>query len=92
MLGFIIVSLIIGLGFLCVSIYNVVEHNEHNFILMIIFAGFYLLGSVLYFTFSPTDQHVRNGTAEYIKEHHIEISSNDTIEYDLYRLEWINRQ
>ena len=92
MLGFIITSLIIGLVLLFVSIYNVTEHKEPSFIFITIFVGFYLLGSMLYFTLSPTDQNVRNGSAEYVKEHHIEISSNDTIEYDVYRLEWINKQ
>ena len=89
MTAFIIISLIIGLVLLCISIYNVVEHDYQNFIPVSMFAALYLLCFLLYFAFSPTDNDVRNGKAEYVKEHHIEISSNDTIEYDIYRLDWI---
>lgn len=91
--GFIIISLIIGVILLCVAVYNVVKYDElFYFITIIVVAGVYLLSSILYFAVSyPTDDDVRNGTAEYVKTHHIEVSSNDTIEYDLYRLEWINK-
>ena len=91
-MSFVIISLIIGAVLLCVSLYTTVKYNEFYFITIVVVAGVYLLGSILYFAVSyPTDNNVRNGTAEYVKEHRIEISSNDTIEYDLYRLEWINQ-
>lgn len=92
MLTFIIISLIIGVILLCVAVYNAVKYDDHCFNIIIAIAGIYLLCSILYFALSPTDIDVRSGTAEYVKKHHIEISSNDTIEYDLYRLEWINKQ
>lgn len=92
MLGFIIVSLIIGVILLGVAIYNLAEYDKCEYITLVIIAGFYVVGSIIYFASSPTNNDVRNGTAEYVKEHHIEISSNDTIEYDLYRLDWINKQ
>jgi hypothetical protein len=93
MTAFIIISLIIGVILLCVSVYNAVKYDElFYFITIVVVAGTYLLCSILYFALSyPTDNDVRNGTAEYVKTHHIEVSSNDTIEYDLYRLEWINQ-
>lgn len=92
MLAFIIASLIIGLVLLSVSIYTAVTYDKGNYTSITIIAAIYLLASILYVALSPTDNDVRSGTAEYVKEHHIEISSNDTIEYDLYRLEWINRK
>ena len=76
---------------MCVYIYTTVQYDEYYFIIITTVAGSYLLMSMLYFAFSPTDNAVKTGTAEYVKEHHIEISSNDTIEYDIYRLEWINK-
>lgn len=91
MLAFIIISLIIGLVLLFVAIYSAVEYDNGHFIIIAAIAGIYLLCSVLYFALSPTDIDVRSGTAEYVKTHHIEVSNNDTIEYDLYRLEWINQ-
>lgn len=91
MTEFIIISLIIGVILLCVSVYTMVKYDEYSLIAMTVVAGVYLLCSLLYFAFSPTDNDVKNGTAEYVKERHIEISSNDTIEYDVYRLEWINQ-
>ena len=92
MLGFIITSLIIGLILFCISIYTTVVYDKPDYIPIVVIAGLYLLCSILYIAFSPTNSDVRNRTAEYVKEHHIEISSNDTIEYDIYRLEWINKQ
>jgi hypothetical protein len=92
MTAFIITSLIIGVILLCVAVYNAVKYDNYYFVTIIAIAGIYLLCSILYFALSyPTDNDVRNGTAEYVKTHHIEVSSNDTIEYDLYRLEWINQ-
>lgn len=91
MLTFIIISLIIGLVLLFVAIYSAVEHDDVRFIIIAAIAGIYLLCSIVYFALSPTDIEVRSGTAEYVKTHHIEVSNNDTIEYDIYRLEWINK-
>lgn len=91
MLGFIIISLIIGVILLCVAVYNVVKYDDQCFNIIIAIAGIYLLCSIVYFALSPTDMDVRNETAEYVKTHHTEVSNNDTIEYDLYRLEWINQ-
>ena len=91
MLAFIIISLIIGLLLFCVSIYTTVVYDKPDYIPITILAGLYLVSSALYFALSPTNNDVRNGIAEYVKEHHIEISSNDTIEYDLYKLEWVNQ-
>lgn len=91
MTAFIIISLIIGVILLCVAIYNVVKDDNYYFMPIVAITGVYLLCSILYFALSPTDIDVRSGTAEYVKKHHIEISSNDTIEYDLYRLDWINK-
>lgn len=91
MTAFIIISLIIGVILLCLAIYNVVKEDDYYFMPIVVIAGIYLLCSILYFALSPTDTDVRSGTAEYVKKHHVEISSNDTIEYDLYRLEWINQ-
>lgn len=91
MLAFIIISLIIGLILLCTAIYNAVEYDNGYFIIIVAVAGTYLLCSVLYLALSPTDIDVRSGTAEYVKTHHIEVSNNDTIEYDLYRLDWIDK-
>ena len=91
MLAFIIISLIIGLVLLCVAIHNAVKYDNGYFMIIVVIAGVYLVYSTLYFALSPTDINVRSGTAEYVKTHHIEVSNNDTIEYDLYRLEWINQ-
>lgn len=91
MLIFIIISLIIGLVLLFVAIYSAVEHDNSHCIIIAVIAGVYLVYSTLYFALSPTDINVRSGTAEYVKTHHIEVSNNDTIEYDLYRLEWIDK-
>lgn len=92
MLAFIIISLIIGLTLLCMAVYNAVKYDNGYFMTIVAIAGIYLVYSILYFALSPTDIDVRSGTAEYVKTHHIEVSHNDTIEYDLYRLEWINKQ
>ena len=89
MTAFIIISLIISFILICVSLYNISEHHEPGFVPIAVLVGIYLLSSLLHFVFSPTDNDVRNGKAEYVKEHHIEISNNDTVEYDLYRLDWI---
>ena len=89
MLEFIIVSLIIGLILFCVSMYIAIKHDS-TFIVVALFAIGYILYTLLYSAFSPTDTDVQKGDAEYVKEHHIEITSNDTIEYDIYRLEWVN--
>lgn len=89
MLGFIIASLLIGLLLFCISVYNAVD--KYEYIHAAVIAGLYLLVSILYVACAPTNNDVRNGAAEYVKEHHIEISSNDTIEYDIYRLEWIKK-
>ena len=92
MLIFIIISITIGCILLWVSLYTTMECDKPHFIFMTIFAAIYLLYSALYLAFSPANIDVRNGTAEYVKEHHIETFSNDTIEYDIYRLEWVNRR
>lgn len=92
MLAFFISSLIIGLILLCMAVHNAVKYDDVRFMIITAIAGIYLLCSILYFALSPTDMDVRSGTAEYVKTHHIEVSSNDTIEYDIYRLKWVNRQ
>jgi hypothetical protein len=68
---------------------NIITDNKYWFITLIIGGTLSFVGvGILYDT--PTNNDVKEGTAHYVEQNHIEVVNGDTINtYKTYKIEWI---